>query len=156
MDIKNIITTIGNSKENLIPVLLKIQSLKDFKYITSEEIKIISDYMDIPESKIVSILSFYTAISEKPRGKYIIQVCSNVPCYVCGSLNILEEFKRELNIDINETTSDNMFTLEYTSCLGCCNISPAVRINGVIYGSLDASKIKSIISSYRNRGDIGE
>jgi hypothetical protein len=42
MDIKNIINTIGNSKENIIAVLLKIQELKDEKYITPEEIKIIS------------------------------------------------------------------------------------------------------------------
>jgi NADH-quinone oxidoreductase subunit E len=156
MDIKNIINTIGNSKENIIAVLLKIQELKDEKYITPEEIKIISREMDIPESKIISILSFYTVISNEKRGKYIIQVCSTLSCYVNGSVNVLEEFKKELGIDINETTSDNLFTLEYTSCLGCCKISPAVRINGKVYGVTDTSMVKEIIASYRESGDINE
>jgi len=156
MNIIDIINTIGNSKENIIPLLLKIQEIKQLKYITSEEIKIISSEMNIPESKILSILSFYTAISDKPRGKYIIQVCSNVPCYVNGAVNILELFKKELGIDIDETTSDNMFTLEYTSCLGCCTISPAIRINGNIYGNMDEMKVKSIITYFREKGDNNE
>ena len=156
MDIKNIINTIGNSEENIIQILLRIQELKNEKYIDGEEIKIISREMNIPESKILSILSFYTAISHKKRGKYIIQVCSTLSCYVNGSVNILEEFKKELGIDINETTSDNLFTLEFTSCLGCCKISPAVRINGNIYGISDSSKVKEIIASYREKGDSNE
>lgn len=156
MDIKNIINTIGNSKDKLIPILLRIQELKDEKFISPAEIKIISDEMNISESKILSILSFYTAISHEKRGKYVIQICSNVPCYVNGSVNILREFKKELNIDINETTKDGLFTLEYTSCLGCCKISPAVRINGNIYGNLDYSKVKDIIAFYKEKGDINE
>lgn len=156
MNIKDIINSIGNSKENIIPLLLKIEGIKQLKYITNDEIKIISKEMDIPESKILSILSFYTAISETPRGKYIIQVCSNVPCYVNGSVNILELFKKELGIDINETTSDKLFTLEYTSCIGCCTQSPAIRINGHIYGHMDEAKVKSIIAHYQEMGDSNE
>jgi NADH-quinone oxidoreductase subunit E len=156
MDVKSIIKSIGNLKENLITILLKIQSLKKEKYISHEEIKIISEEMNIPESEILSVLSFYTSLSEKKRGKYIIQVCSSVPCYVNGSVNVLEVLKKELNIDVNETTSDNMFTLEYTSCIGCCKISPAIRIDDKVYGNLDLSIIKDIIEFYREKGGKNE
>lgn len=156
MDVKSIIKTIGNKRENLIPILLKIQELKEEKYINHEEIKIILEEMNIPESEILSVLSFYTSLSEKKRGKYIIQVCSSVPCYVNGSVDVLEVLKKELNINVNETTSDNMFTLEYTSCIGCCKISPAIRIDGKVYGKLDLSIIKDIIEFYREKGDKNE
>ena len=112
--------------------------------------------MDIKESKILSILSFYTAISNTKRGKYIIQVCSSVPCYVNGSVNVLNELKKELNIDINETTPDKLFTLEYTSCIGCCKVSPAIRIEDKVYGNLTSIKIKDIIDFYRKKGDKNE
>jgi len=156
MSIENIINEIGNSKENLIPILLKIQSEKNEKYISNEEVKLISEIMDIKESKILSILSFYTAISNTKRGKYIIQVCSSVPCYVNGSVNVLNELKKELNIDINETTPDKLFTLEYTSCIGCCKVSPAIRIEDKVYGNLTSIKIKDIIDFYRKKGDKNE
>lgn len=153
MDIKEIIDSIGNLKENLIPVLLKIQKLRKEKYIKNYEIKIISKYMNIPESKIISILSFYSGLSQKRRGKYIIQVCSNVSCYVNGSFNVLEAIKNELNIDINETTEDNLFTLEYSGCLGCCDESPVIRIDGKVYGNINLSKLHNIINYYRNIGE---
>ena len=156
MNIRSIIDEIGNSKENLIPILLKIEEQKELKYVSPEEVKTISEIMNIPESKILSILSFYTAISHTKRGKYIIQVCSSTPCYVNGSVNVLNEIKKELNISVNETTSDNLFTLEYTSCIGCCKISPAIRIEDKVYGNLDAAKIKEVINFYRNKGDKNE
>lgn len=156
MDIKEIIDSIGNSKENIIPVLLQLQKIRKEKYIRGYEIKIISKYMNIPESRIMSILSFYSALSLKRRGKYIIQVCSNVPCYVNGSINVLKEIKKELNIDVNETTDDNMFTLEYSGCLGCCDKSPVIRIDEKVYGNINATKLRNIINFYRNKGDQDE
>ncbi len=64
-------------------------------------------------------------------------------------INVLERIERELGIKVNETTKDKEFTLEHTSCIGCCNESPAMRIDNVTYTNLSPGKISSILHSVR-------
>ncbi len=149
MDIKKIIEEKGKKPENAIQILKEVQKINNYKYLSSPQIKIIADELGLSESKIVSLLSFYTLITEKYRGKYVIQICTNVSCYVNGSNNIVKEFEKELGIKMGETTSDGLFTLEYTSCIGCCNIAPAIRIGNKKFGELTPQKIQAIISKCR-------
>jgi NADH-quinone oxidoreductase subunit E len=88
-------------------------------------------------------------LSETPRGKYIIEICKSTPCHVLKGLNIVNIFEQELNIKIGETTPDNLFTLQYTSCVGACDIGPVAKIGDEVYGNLTKDKIVDIIKSYR-------
>lgn len=152
MSIEEIIEKNGRKKENLIHILTEIQDERDDHYIPEDIAKLVARELNMSESKIASTLSFYTAISNKPRGKYIIQICSNVSCYINGSINVINSFEKELGIKMGETTEDGLFTLEQSSCLGACDKSPAVRINKTIYGFLNDKKIKEIITNYRTKG----
>jgi NADH-quinone oxidoreductase subunit E len=150
METVDIINKFENRKDNLLQILIEVQNNNEFNYIPSEDIKIMSEQLNISESKILSIISFYSLLSTKPRGKYIIQVCSNIVCYINDSINIVTELEKELNIKMGETTKDSLFTLEYTSCIGHCNKAPAIRINNKIYNNLNSDMIKDIISKYRS------
>ncbi|HBG33232.1 MAG TPA: NADH-quinone oxidoreductase subunit E [Acholeplasmataceae bacterium] len=149
MVLKDVLQKYAKTEDQLIEILLDYQNVKSNHYITKEEIIEIASYLSIPESKVCSVLSFYTFFSDKPRGKHIIQVCKDVPCYVSSDINVLKIIERELGIRVNETTPNQQFTLEYTSCLGCCEAGPAMRINDKIYTHLTADKIKAILSEYR-------
>jgi len=105
----------------------------------------------VTESRIYGVLTFYTLLSTKPRGKYVVQVCNDVPCYVKGSVNVLEILEKALGVKEGETTADGVFTLEFTSCLGCCDKAPAMRIGGQLYGELNGDKITEIIAKYRGQ-----
>jgi NADH-quinone oxidoreductase subunit E len=149
MVLKDVLQKYAKTEDQLIEILLDYQNVKSNHYISKEEIIEIASYLSIPESKVCSVLSFYTFFSDKPRGKHIIQVCKDVPCYVSSDINVLKIIERELGIRVNETTPNQQFTLEYTSCLGCCEAGPAMRINDKIYTHLTADKIKAILSEYR-------
>ena len=149
MELKDVLLKYAKKEDQLIEILLDYQMEKSNHYISREEIVEIASYLGIPESKVCSVLSFYTFFSDKPRGKHIIQVCKDVPCYVSSDVNVLKIIERELGIRVNETTPNQQFTLEYTSCLGCCDVGPAMRINDKIYTHLTADKIKAILSEYR-------
>ncbi|MBU1142313.1 MAG: NAD(P)H-dependent oxidoreductase subunit E [Firmicutes bacterium] len=149
MMLKDVLQKYAKTEDQLIEILLDYQNVKSNHYISKEEIIEIASYLSIPESKVCSVLSFYTFFSDKPRGKYVIQVCKDVPCYVSSEINVLKIIERELGIRMNETTPNQQFTLEYTSCLGCCDAGPAMRINDKIYTHLTADKIKAILSEYR-------
>ncbi|HDM70823.1 MAG TPA: NAD(P)H-dependent oxidoreductase subunit E, partial [Thermotogales bacterium] len=90
--------------------------------------------------------------STKPKGKHIIRVCESLPCHVTGGREIVETLKKILGIDFGETTSDGLFTLETTGCLGLCGVSPVIMIDDEFYGDLTPEKVEEIIEEYR-RGD---
>ena len=144
--IQNILDKYEPKKENLIGILHDIQNQNAYHYISDEAIQVVADFLNITHSEICGVISFYTMFSRKPRGKYIIRVCKSAPCYVMKGENIIEYLKKTLRIDFGMTTKDNFFTLESSSCLGLCDIAPAMMINDEIYGNLTIDKIKKIIA----------
>jgi len=97
--------------------------------------------MRIPVSDIKGTASFYSMYSFIPRGKYIITICESPPCHILGAQTIFDAVEIKLGINKGETTTDGLFTLEGTSCLGICGVAPAMMINDDAYGNLDAQTI---------------
>jgi len=149
MLLEDILLKYPPSEEHLIEILLEFQTQKETHYISEEEIAKIASYLHISESRVCSTNSFYSFFSDKPRGKHIIQVCKDIPCYVNDSFNVLETLQKLLGIHVGETTANKKFTLETTSCIGCCDNPPAIRIDGKMYTNLTVDKIKAIIAEYR-------
>jgi len=149
VEIKEIVQKEGKSPDQLLGILLEYQKTKNRNYLTKKDLKAIADEMGLPESRVFSVATFYSLLSVKPKGKHVIQICRDVPCYVNGSFNILEELESALQIGIGETTQDGLFSLEYTSCLGYCDIAPVIRIDQKICGNLDNKKLADIIAEYR-------
>ena len=69
-------------------------------------------------------------------------------CYVKGAQEVLEAIKKELQIDVGETTLDKLFTLKSTRCIGACGLAPVITINDDVYGRLTPADVPSIIYKY--------
>ncbi len=149
MLLKEILSKYPQDPEYLIEILLDYQTSKKTHYISAEDVSRISQHLDIPESQICSVISFYTLLSMEPKGRYVVQICHDVPCFVNDAANIYEVLVELLGISEGETTPDNLFTLEITECLGCCNESPAMRVNNQVYTNLTPAKVEKIISDLR-------
>lgn len=146
-DITSIIQNIGSTEDKLIEILIAVQAQAKEHYINEEQLNTISKILDIPLSKAYGVASFYSMLSTKKKGKYVIEICNSGPCYVKNSSHILKTLEELLNIKVGETTPDGLYSIEYTSCFGACNIAPAIRINGEIYGSLTSEKVAKIIEA---------
>jgi len=151
MQLNRIIERYGKKPDSLIQILLEYQSTKSDNCITEEEVSRVAGSLGISKSRVYSIVTFYSLFSTVPRGKYVIQVCDDVPCYVNDSVNVIEELERILKISMGQTTPDGVFSLEKTSCIGCCDMAPAMRIGDELYGDLTDKKIFEIISLYRRK-----
>ncbi|WP_313339305.1 NADH-quinone oxidoreductase subunit NuoE [Sedimentibacter sp.] len=140
-----------DSKRDTQGVLM--QSLHEaqeiFGYLPIEVQKFISHELEIPLAEVYGVATFYTQFSIEPKGKHTIGVCLGTACYVKGAQQVLDKLSKELNIKVGETTSDNLFTLEATRCLGCCGLAPVMMIDQDVYGKLEVNKIPEIISKYR-------
>jgi NADH-quinone oxidoreductase subunit E len=137
-----------SSGELLIPILHEIQKIYS-NNIPKEIAKDVAEYLNIPDSQISEVITFYSMLSFEKRGKYIIRICESLPCHINGGKKVVEALKEKLKIDFGDTTQDGLFTLESTSCLGICGVSPAMMINEETYGNLTKEKIFSIIDEIR-------
>lgn len=131
---------------NLLSLLIEVQENQGF--VSENDSDFISKALNIPQSKIFSILSFYSYFSFKKSGNVKILVCDGTACRVKGSLDIIKIFEEELGIKVGETTKNQAFSLQVVRCLGACALAPVAMINGKIYGNLNEEKIKELLKKY--------
>ena len=131
----------------LMPVLQEVQEAVG--YLPPAVQERIAAGLNIQGSEVFGVMSFYSMYTWKPKGKYVIRMCESPPCHVTGAENMLHALQKELGIGLGETTADGLFTLEFTACLGVCEVAPAMQINEVVIGNLTAAKIKQVLADYR-------
>lgn len=134
------------SESYLIAILHKVQD--HFGYLSSETMDAVAYAMQIPAAKVSGVASFYHYFCLTPRGKYTISVCLGTACYVKGAENVINKFREELGIEIGETTSDGLFSLEIARCLGTCALAPVVKIGNDIHSEMTPDKVPAILASY--------
>lgn len=135
-----------NNPGELINVLHKSQGY--FGYLPEEVQREIAKHLNIPVSKVYGVVSFYSFFTMKPKGKHAISVCLGTACYVRGAEDILEEIKKQLKINVGETTEDGRFSLDCLRCVGACGLSPVILVDDKVYGRLQPSMIKGILDQY--------
>jgi NADH:ubiquinone oxidoreductase subunit E len=135
----------------LIPILQTAQNL--FGYHPATVLKHISMRLNIPYSEVTGVVSFYSFFSTVPRGKHVIRVCLGTACYVRGGKEVLEAFKKNLKINVGETTPDRMFSLEVGRCFGACGLAPVAMIDEDVHQRVKSAKIREIISQYQHEGE---
>ncbi len=121
---------------------------KKYNYIPKEKLIELSQYLDIPISKLYSMATFYKALSLEPKGKNIIKVCDGTACHIRSSQTLLDEIENTLGIKPGETTKDGKFSLETVNCLGSCAIAPVMVINDKYYGKLTSAMVRNILKEY--------
>lgn len=105
----------------------------------------IADTLGMPAMKVYEVASFYSMYNMAPVGKYLVQLCTTTPCWLCGSDDIVKACTDHLGIGMGETTADGKFTLMEVECLGACVNAPMVQINDDYYEDLTADTMKEIL-----------
>jgi len=139
-ELTKVLDTYSGSQDELISILQDVQ--ERFGYLPMEALFEVSKFLGIPESRVYAVASFYAQFRFTPMGKNTIMVCRGTACHVKGAPRILDEFKRVLGIDENETTEDREYTLETVACLGCCALAPCAMINDEVAAKLTPKKVQ--------------
>lgn len=147
-ELNYIINENRTKKGALMSVLHKAQNL--FGYLPIEVQRIISEGLNIPLAEVYGVVTFYSQFTLVPKGKYEIGICLGTACYVRGAQDLVDEVKKELDIDVNETSPDRKFSLIATRCIGACGLAPVLTVNEEVYGRLEAKDVKDILAKYKN------
>lgn len=144
--IKGVCKSFNNEGGEVINVLHKVQG--EYGYLSIEVQALIAKELNIPVAKVYGIVSFYSFFTMIPKGKYPISVCLGTACYVRGGEKVLDELKKQLNVEVGGTTNDRKFSLDVLRCIGACGLAPVITIGDKVYGRLTPGQIKGILAEY--------
>jgi NADH:ubiquinone oxidoreductase subunit E len=124
-----------------------------FGYLPREVQQHVALKMQIPESAVSGVVSFYNYFTTKPKGKYVINVCLGTACYVKGSEGVLREIERVLGVKADTVpTADGLFSVSALRCVGACGLAPVVMVNEKVYGKVTPAMAVKIIEEYKAKG----
>lgn len=147
--IKEICASFNNNPEELINVLHKTQD--HFGYLPAEVQEVIAAELNMSRAKVYGVVTFYSYFTMIPKGRFPISICMGTACYVRGAEKILDEFKKELNINVGETSNDGKFSITCLRCVGACGLAPVVMVGDKTYGRLAIDDVKQILSEYEEK-----
>lgn len=143
--IDRIIDKYAGEEGVLIQLLLDVQ--QELNWIPREAAQRISERLNIPQSQVYRVASFYKAMSLTPRGKHMVSVCMGTACHVRGSPRLLDKVTDILKIKPGETSSDLQFTLNTVNCLGCCALGPVMVVDNKYHSKPSTEEMQKIFEA---------
>lgn len=144
VDYKAIIARYKDLPGGIIEAFHAIQ--KEQSFVPEEAIIAAAEAFQIPVKEAYGVATFYSMFSVKSRGKYVVRICESAPCHIAGADKVVEALEKELGIKMGETTPDGKFTLEFTECVGQCQATPVITVNGKPYEGVTAEKVPGILA----------
>jgi NADH-quinone oxidoreductase subunit E len=118
---------VDQKQSAVMACLTIIQS--EYGFVSAESEKLVADYLGMAPIAVHEVTTFYNMYNQKPVGKYKLNVCTNLPCQLRDGANALKHLEHKLGISMGETTTDGLFTLQQSECLGACADSPVLLVN---------------------------
>jgi NADH-quinone oxidoreductase subunit E len=145
-ELQKMLTTYEQHRDSLIPILQEVQD--KFGYISESLVEGIARHLDVSQSYIYGVATFYRQFRFSRPGDHVIRVCLGTPCYIKGGSQIMDEISRYLGIDPGETTPDFKFSLERVACFGSCALAPVIVVDDKVYGRMTPMKVKKILKEF--------
>lgn len=138
----------AHPRELVVDVLRAIQN--QHGWVPNEGVTLAAQILGIPEIEVEEVATFYDKLYRQPVGKKVIHVCDSICCWLGGGEELMAALQEKLGIAPGETTSDGIFTLLPTCCLGACGDTPALMIGLTTYGRVTAETLDEILAKERN------
>jgi NADH-quinone oxidoreductase subunit E len=126
---------------------------REKNYLTDDDIQAVAGALSMTVTEVSAIVGFYTLFRRQPTGKYLIQVCTDLPCALRGAEVFFRRLCERLGLPPDGgTTADGLFTVEEVVCLAACHRAPVAQINLEYYENLTDEAMNVVIANLRERG----
>lgn len=147
---QEVLTHYPTKRAALLPTFWLAQ--EEFGYLSSEVMEYIAQLLELSPAYVAAVASFYTMFDTEPKGKFHLQVCTNLSCTLVGAQQIVECLEQKLGIRPGETTPDGKFSLSEVECLGSCGTAPVLQLNsGDYYENLTPESVQQLIDELATR-----
>lgn len=151
-EVERLFTRYPERRAALLPVLWMVQ--RELGWIPREAVEAVAPLCQVPVSHVYGVVSFYTMFNRAPKGKYHLQLCTNLSCQLLGAEHILECLRRKLGCELGQTTPDRLFTLDEVECLAACEMAPMIQVNDQFIGPLTAKSAEELVDRLRREGSV--
>ena len=143
----------ADQKQSAVMACLAIAQ-QEIGYVSQEAERDIAQYLGMPVMAVHEVTTFYNMYNQRPVGKFKLNVCTNLPCQLRDGVSTLQYLEKKLGITMGQTTSDGMFTLQQSECLGACADSPVLLVNDRSMCSfMTPEKLDQLVDGLRAAGD---
>lgn len=153
-EIDALVAKYAQKRSAVLPLLYIAQD--QYGHLTDEAIREVAAILDLPVTDVFEVVGFYTLFYTKPVGRWVLQVCDDVPCCFTGAEELIQALEHSLGIACEQTTADGMFTLQRVKCLAACDRAPLLQANLDYVYDLTPDKVEGLLNDLRARAARGE
>jgi NADH dehydrogenase (ubiquinone) flavoprotein 2 len=136
----------GRQASALLPALHLAQR-QNGGWLSQGALDHVAAVLQMPPIRVYEVATFYTMFNLQPIGRHHLQVCTNLPCWLRGSSDILAAIRRKLEIGVGESTEDGQFTLSEVECLGACVNAPMMQVGDDYYEDLTPENVEVLLDA---------
>lgn len=146
----------------LLGILEAVQERNRHKYLPLETLRYVASKMELPLTRLYSVVTFYALFNLQPQGENTICICRGTACHTRGSRSLLQGARLELGLGLEDsdsngveadklllTTADRRFTVRTVACFGQCAMAPVVEVNHRICGHATERTVQREIATIR-------
>jgi NADH-quinone oxidoreductase E subunit len=148
---EKILTRYPTKRAALLPALALAQEVRG--YVSPESMDRVAELLELSPAYVRGVATFYTMYNKRPVGRFLVQVCTNISCNLCGADEVLEAFLSYTDTELGETSEDGNFTTIEAECLAACGFPTCVQINSRYYENVTPQEVPKIIEHLKAKGE---
>ncbi len=138
----------------VLPLLYLAQ--ETYGYCTEDAMREVAALVELEPTEVFSVAGFYSLFNKQPTGRYVLEICNDLPCALRGADQFVEHVCQKLGVRPGETTADGLFTVRTAMCLAACDRAPMMQVNLDYYEHLDEAKFDAVIAELRRKAGAAE
>lgn len=153
-EIQAILAKYPEKRSAVLPLMYLAQEA--YGFVSKEAMHDVASVIGLDATEVLSLAGFYSLFYEEPVGKYVLEICTDLPCALRGAEEFAEMACHKLGVEVDETTEDGMFTVKKVMCLAACDKAPMLQVNLKFEENLDEEKFDALITRLRQEAADGQ
>lgn len=134
-----------------LPIMHAIQ--EEIGFVPHEAVQRIADALNLSRADVHGVLSYYHDFRTEKPGCHVLKVCRAESCQSMGSERLESHLAVTYGAAMGETSEDGKLTVEPVYCLGNCALSPAVQLDGKVYGRVTAKRLDALVTKAQQQAE---
>ena len=153
-EIQAILAQYPDERSAVLPLMYLAQEA--YGFMSKEAMRDVAAVLGLDATDVLSLAGFYTLFYEEEVGKYVLEICTDLPCALKGAEEFAVMACRKLGVEVDETTGDGLFTVKEVMCLAACDKAPMLQVNLKYEENLDEEKFDALITRLRREAAAGQ
>jgi NADH-quinone oxidoreductase subunit E len=153
-EIQAILAKYPEKRSAVLPLMYLAQEA--YGFMSKEAMRDVASVIGLDATEVLSLAGFYSLFYEEPVGRYVLEICTDLPCALKGAEEFAEMACHKLGVEVDETTEDGMFTVKKVMCLAACDKAPMLQVNLKFEENLDEEKFDALITRLRQEAADGQ